>query len=118
MLIGGTTSRRESSANRVFADLFFFSQVHVNTTEQIDLQKAYKLGLESYTLFSAPPSTNVNLFICRNLEFVLDIFSCIDLNAAGAMSIFGSDELECTIVIPNTYFDLFKRVYLKKAFEL
>ena len=24
LLIGGTTSRRESSANRVFADLFFF----------------------------------------------------------------------------------------------
>ena len=31
---------------------FSFSQVHINTTE---------LGLESYKLFSAPPSTNVNL---------------------------------------------------------
>ena len=60
LLIGDTTSRRESSANRVFADLFFL-QVHVNTTEQIDLQKTYKLGLESYKLFCAPPSSNANL---------------------------------------------------------
>ena len=40
---------------------FSFSQVHVNTTEQIDLQKTYKLWWESYKLSSAPPSTNVNL---------------------------------------------------------
>ena len=61
LLIGGTTSRRESSANRVFADFFSFSQVQVNTTGQIDQQNTYKLGLESYKLFSAPPLTNVNL---------------------------------------------------------
>ena len=40
---------------------FSFSQDRVNTTEQIDLQRTYKLGLESYKLFSALPSTNVNL---------------------------------------------------------
>ena len=34
---------------------FSFSQVYVNTTERIDLQKTYKLGVESYKVFSAKP---------------------------------------------------------------
>ena len=40
---------------------FSFPQVYVNTTEQIDPQNTYKLGLLCYNFFFTPSSTKVNL---------------------------------------------------------